>query len=235
MEDGKYEVYVRWTARRPNGGTYPRDPFAQYTVQHSLGTSETTINQNVRPGQWTFLGAFQFAAGMEGFVDVSRTHTEISQATSADVARFIKMEEAPNVDIIVDNLDAGFTTVGAWLESGTADEYMQSSLVSFNFGDSATWTPELPEPGTYKVFARWSNSLLDGTRFPRDSHAWYEVTHANGSKIVRVDQNFNAGNWMPLGTFDFNADGAEKVQLFHSFLNNLGASADAVRFLKETN
>ncbi len=235
VEDGKYEIYVYWASRSPNGGNYPRDSFAKYQIQHAMGVSETVLNQNVRSGQWVFIGAFQFAPGTEGFVRVIRENLNVSEATSADAVRFIKMAPPSQVDVVVDNQDPGFSTQGAWLESGTVDEFMQSSLVAFNFGDSATWTPVLPESGNYEVYATWSSLRLDGRRFARDSRAWFEITHADGSSLVQVDQNFNAGNWVLLGTFAFNADGNEQVQLFHSFLTNTGVSADAVRFVKTSN
>ena len=231
-EEGKYEIYVHWAARSPNGGNYTRDSFAKYTIQHAMGSSETTVNQNVRAGQWIFLGAFEFGAGTAGHVKVSRENLDVIQATSADAVRFIKMLPPSSVDIVVDNLDAGFSAQGAWLESGTVDEFMQSSLVGFNFGDSATWIPTLPQSGNYEVYATWSSLRLNGTRFARDSRAWFEITHADGTTVTQVDQNFNAGNWVLLGTFAFNADGNERVQLFHSFLTNTGVSADAVRFVK---
>ena len=233
-EEGKYEIYVHWAARSPNGGNYNRDPFAKYTVQHAMGSSETTVNQNVRAGQWIFLGAFQFEVGTVGHVKVLRDNVDVTQATSADAVRFIKMAAPSAIDVVVDNLDAGFSTHGAWLESGTVDEFMQSSLVGFNLGDSATWTPTLPQSGEYEVYATWSSLRLNGTRFARDSRAWFEITHANGTTVAQVDQNFNAGNWVLLGTFPFNGDGNEQIQLFHSFLTNTGVSADAVRFVKKS-
>lgn len=228
--DGLHEIYVRSSARSPRGGFYARDSKAQYQVQHANGTALVNVNQNVLPGQWVFIGAFPFKAGDEAFVKLTRINGDTSQKTSADAVRFTVLQPARSNEVIVDNLDPGFTSFGNWIESNALDEYLQSSLAGFGFGTRATWTPTLPAAGKYQVFAHFANQGSNG-QIRRDSKAWYEVRHGNQKSTIRINQNSNGGNWVSIGTYDFIGDGSEFVELFHGFEDTAPVSADAIRFL----
>ena len=54
---GPYEVYARWTAH-PN-----RASDAKFTVNHSGGANEVTVNMEQGGGTWNLLGTFTFNAG----------------------------------------------------------------------------------------------------------------------------------------------------------------------------
>jgi hypothetical protein len=134
---------------------------------------------------------------------------------------------------VVDNKDAGFSTSGTWLESGSVDEYAKSSVYSNASGSSAAWTPNFALGGSYEVYAWWSRKLSDGTFYDRDSSATYTVTHAGGATTIGVDQDLNYGQWVRLGTFDFAAGASGSVRLNRGV--NATAmettSADAIKFV----
>ncbi|MDH3473769.1 MAG: DUF6531 domain-containing protein [Rhodospirillales bacterium] len=54
---GTWRVYARW----PSYGS--RAPDARYTVHHVGGATTLTVNQQLNPGQWVPLGAFELAPG----------------------------------------------------------------------------------------------------------------------------------------------------------------------------
>jgi hypothetical protein len=228
--DGIHEVYVHSSARSSRGRFYNRDSKAQFEVRHAMGTSMVEVNQNVLPGQWVFIGAFQFDASGDASVKLTRNNEDSSQKTVADAVRFTELQPIRSIEVIVDNNDSGFSSFGAWSESNALDEYLQSSLAGFGAGTSAKWTPELPMAGKYQVFAHWANQGSNGA-IRRDSKAWYEVQHGGEKSIVRINQNSNGGNWVSIGTFDFTGDGSEFVELFSGFASQASISADAIRFL----
>ncbi len=81
--------------------------------------------------------------------------------------------------IIVDNLDAGFTTpTGSWRESSFENEWpypgaTHSSLYT-NSDGQAIFTPDIPSNGDYHVYAWWNCNTA------RDSNAKITITH-NGA------------------------------------------------------
>ena len=127
-------------------------------------------------------------------------------------------------EVIVDNLDAGFSKVGTWNESSVSGEYAASSLVNATLGNAATWTANLTAAGNYAVYAWW------GAAGNRVSNAPYAIATAAGTSTVTVDQKVNGGKWNLLGTYAFNA-GAATVTLAHPGGTGLWSSADAVRFV----
>lgn len=128
------------------------------------------------------------------------------------------------VEVIVDNLDAGFSKVGTWSESSVSGEYLASSLVNGTLGNTATWNGTLTAAGNYQVHAWW------GASSNRVANAPYTVSTATGPVTVTANQQANGGKWNLLGTWAFNA-GANTVTLTHPGGSGLWSSADAVRFV----
>ena len=128
-------------------------------------------------------------------------------------------------DIIVDNLDAGFSIVsGTWYESGASPEYAGSSLFSGSNPASASWTINVPTADSYQVWAWWGSQ----TGWSRDTAAQYVVHHTAGTTSYVVDQTQNFGQWNLLGSHAFNA-GATTIDVVHGTSNT---SADAVRLIQ---
>ena len=145
------------------------------------GSSEL-FNEDANQGAWTSLGTVHFNGTGGEYVQVQRLERddEITDlgATVADAVRFVNVNTA--AEVIVDNLDAGFSiTAGDWYESGAVDEYSGSSLFSFQEGATARFTPGLAGEGLYQVYARWSGLKDDGTRYDRDSQSSFTIFSAN--------------------------------------------------------
>jgi hypothetical protein len=112
---------------------------------------------------------------------------------------------------VVDNLEGTFT--GTWGTSTYAPGYYGTNYhyhTAAAGADTFTWTITITTPGTYEVFARWTDG---DTRAP---DATYTIYHDGGSTSVQVDQRSNGGNWVSLGTYDFDGAGVEKVELVQS-------------------
>jgi hypothetical protein len=227
-EAGLYEVSACWSGLMGDGSRYDRDSSAEFEVHHALGTAVVTVDQDVSSGHWVHLGDYDYEAGTSGFV-VLVHDAEDPQATSADAVRFIKKPTVGIPELVVDNLDAGFAATGTWLESYATDEYAGSSVVGYQVGATATWTPDLPATTDYEVYAWWSGQCGQGC-YDRDSQATYTITHAEGTTTVDVDQDANPGEWVSLGTYTFQAGASGSVMLKHDSQDPQPTSADAVKF-----
>ncbi len=120
---------------------------------------------------------------------------------------------------VVDNPEG--TADGTWGTSSWSPGYYGTDYRFHTAGagtDTFTWTPTtatITTAGSYKVWARWTNSGAD----PDTSRAWdatYTVYHDAGSTPVVKDQQYNGGAWQSLGTFNFDGAGVEKVELVQS-------------------
>ena len=229
-EDGQYEIYIHHSNLLKTGTVLRRDPNASFTVQHADGSSQTSVNQNFRANEWIFIGSYNLKKGTSGCVILERTTDDPSAPTVADAVRFVAVSAVQKPTLIVDNMDPGFSFFGDWMEGETPDSYEGTSLTAFNPLETATWSPHLTEPGTYDVYAWWSNKSPNGSRVRRDPSSWFTISHMGGETVVPTNQIFDSGRWNHIGTFEFKADGSANVTLHHGAFGGIGISADAVRF-----
>lgn len=89
-EEGVYEVYAWWSATK-TGGAHDRDSAAEYRIHHGGIDDTVVVDQDLNPGQWNRLGAYNFGAGSGGYVRLTRTISDTAQSTSADALRFVKV------------------------------------------------------------------------------------------------------------------------------------------------
>jgi type IV pilus assembly protein PilY1 len=135
---------------------------------------------------------------------------------------------AASSDIIVDDRDAGYQETGSWGTSGAGGYWGDRSRYTNNTGAYATWTPDLPDAGVYKVYI-WYTSVGD-----RDENARYTVSHAGGDTDFRRNQKVNAGQWVELGDFTFNAGTAGYIRVTRDGASTGNATAaDAVRLVPQ--
>lgn len=138
-----------------------------------------------------------------------------------------------NSDIIVDNKDASpyYTQNGSWQESSASNEYANSSYYTSNSGSYATWAPNIPTAGTYKVLIHYTTS---GSR---DSNAKYTVHHSGGDTIFRINQTIaptSSTDFKELGNFYFNTGTSGYVRVTRDNLSTgTSTSADAVKFVPQ--
>jgi hypothetical protein len=129
--------------------------------------------------------------------------------------------------IIVSNADfwPAYVETGEWLPSGLvgwngiASRYSDITFL----GQTATWTPDLPQSGEYDV-AVWYP-----TNFATTTAAAYVVKHAGGTSELIVNQQENATRWRPLGRYRFDQGQAGSVRL--EVRNNDFHRASAAQFI----
>ena len=149
-----------------------------------------------------------------------------STTTSGLRQSVLKIKLDSGADVIVDNLDS-FSTTGTWGESGSPNEYKDSSKYTNTDGGTATWTASLHTAGTYKVHV-WYNCYSG-----RNNNAEYVILDG-GTELATVYQNQRqetgnvCGEWVELGTYTF-ATTSASVQVVHHEGNG-STVADAVYF-----
>jgi len=213
-------VYAWWVAAANRATAAP------YDVHHLGGTTRVVKNQTINGSMWNLLGSFDFPFGTQGKVELS-DDVPGTQYVSADAVRLVY---ASAIEDVVDNIDPEpeFSKVGTWGTSANPGYYGTNSL--YHLGDggasSATWRPNLPYSGRYRVYAWWIVSSNRAHQAP------YTINHRGGATTVYANQTDVAtiGRWNVLGDFDFNAGTAGSAVLRAAIPTYEYVSADAVRF-----
>jgi len=156
-------------------------------------------------------GIFSYLATIpNGTSDSSKnlviTATDADANTGQNTAMLYVVEPGA---MYIDNTQGSFT--GPWPASSSVTGFYGYNYQYHLAGsgtDTFTWTLTITTPGTYEVFARWTQ---DPSRAP---DATYTVYHDGGSTPVAVDQRSNGGQWVSLGTYGFDGtnDYIELVQ-----------------------
>jgi len=185
-------------------------PQADFTAAVRLGLSPLTVNfkdqslGDITGWNWDF-GDSQTSTDRNptitynnpGTYTVVLTVTGQGETDTETKERYITVSD---IEIIIDNLDGDFDTIGTWNTSTSRPGYYSNNYQYNTEGagnDSATWSFTIPEAGTYKVLAWWSAYST------RASNAPYTINHVLGNTMVRVDQRINGGQWNELGDFYF--------------------------------
>jgi hypothetical protein len=138
--------------------------------------------------------------------------------------------DTPTVEeIIIDNQDPEFSTVGFWNTNSNSSypfygaDFRYSS--SRDGSNQATFRPEILSAGEYEV-SFW---FLSSSRMSVDVP--YTINHSSGSTTIRVDQNGSVGGgyWYTLGTFTFDAGTAGSIVISNDASDLV--PADAVRLV----
>lgn len=97
--------------------------------------------------------------------------------------------------------------------------------------DWARWRPNLPSAGQYDI---WAFIPHYDHVSPITTKARYQISHANGSNTVVIDQNQNLCNWVHLGRYTFHAGTSGFVYLGDYTGDNPWhlVAADGIRFVK---
>lgn len=131
--------------------------------------------------------------------------------------------------IVIDDADpTGVTIVGDWTSSSATSGFYGSDYLhdgNTNKGSySVTFKPNLPQPGRYRVYVRWTANANRASNVPID------VASTAGIKTFSVDQTQQGGQWVLLTTtnFDNGTNGFVRIR-------NGGTTgfviADAVQFV----
>jgi type IV pilus assembly protein PilY1 len=130
--------------------------------------------------------------------------------------------------VIVDNESpVAFSMTGPWAEASSSDaengHYLHTAVSDTDY--TAIWSPYLLA-GEYKVYTRYKSVSTRMDDVP------YTITHAGGTDTVEVDQRFNSGSWVELGTYTFNEGRADVTIDVHVFNISTGdVCADAIKFV----
>ncbi len=127
---------------------------------------------------------------------------------------------------IIDNTDAGFSTVGSWGASSSVPGFYGSDYRYINNSvgaNTATWAATLPE-GKYDIFAQWTEHAN------RATNAKYTIFD-NGTDIRSywANQRIDGGQFNFLGSF-YLQNGNQEVVLFELPTMNGYIVADAIKF-----
>ncbi len=139
-------------------------------------------------------------------------------------------------EVVLDNDDSGVQFVpGASWGSSVNPQYFggAADTAHYRFAQTSTtqtavarYTPNLPEAGSYPVYA-WTR---DGTDRVEDQ--LYRIVHTGGATEVRVNHRRVGKGWIYLGTYYFDAGTAGCVEISNQSSDTSGSVviADAIRF-----
>jgi len=153
--------------------------------------------------------------------------TEICDNKDNDCDNLIDEENVCNVinEIIIDNINSGFSKIGYWPISGGTGYYGINSFYSKDIGNTASWTANLT-PGKYAVYAWWGYYNSRPTNAP---YSIYDNTNLLGTRRVNQRDSALSGKWNLLGEYDFTSTGKVSLKVESS---TASYNADAVRFVK---
>jgi hypothetical protein len=128
----------------------------------------------------------------------------------------------PQETVLVDDPEAQF--VGEWSASSVGNGYLGTGYRSAPAGDGslrARWPLGAIPTDSYRVYARWVK------RGNRANNAPFEIAHADGTDVVRVNQRLDGGTWVLLGTYTLGTD--SRIELSND-ANGL-VIADAIKLI----
>ncbi len=135
-----------------------------------------------------------------------------------------------DVELIIDNQDAGATFVGDWSYNDNKPGFYGTDYHHDGDDDkgnkSFTFTPTLPHTGIHEVLMQWSAFSNRASNVPVD------INHDGGTTTVFVDQTANGGDFNSLGFYFFTA--ATGSVTIRTTGTNGYVIADAVTFEEPT-
>ena len=130
-------------------------------------------------------------------------------------------------EFIVDNSSAvlsGSWTTSTWNPGYYGSNYLHDGNTAKGTR-TAQFTPNLASAGSYAVYARWTTATNSASNVPID------ITSANGTATVIVNQLRNGGTWVLLGTWSFTSGSTGSVKIRTTGTNGY-VIADVVKFVK---
>ncbi|MCC5844546.1 MAG: hypothetical protein JJU05_09865 [Verrucomicrobia bacterium] len=221
LQDGLHAVYANYTADMNRASRIPVE------ITHAAGVDLVHMNQTMGGGGWVLLGVFPFSSGTSGNARIFTANT--NGFVVADAFRFVKLDEDQAAEVIVDNADAtGVQITGQWVSTTFTPGYHGPDYLHDNNTDkgqkSVHFTPDLAASGTYDVYIQYPDGINRASNVPID------ITHATGTDLISLDQRTGGGQWVLLGTYNFNSGTAGNILISNSGTNGF-VMADAVRFV----
>ncbi|MDX1970910.1 MAG: hypothetical protein SFY68_00115 [Candidatus Sumerlaeia bacterium] len=125
---------------------------------------------------------------------VTVSATDAQNNTSTQQIAFMTL---PTIaDLIVDNLDAGFSTTGSWSTGSFGNpyngNYRFASINTTAPTGTATWTLDIPVAGSYRLYTRYSSGGNRATQ------ARYTTVTPSGNQVALINQQANGDQWVVL-------------------------------------
>src|SRR3989338_3856551 len=135
------------------------------------------------------------------------------------------------VELIINDLDADYSDIGSWATAfnvcGYGGDYRFETAL--NDDDTAKWAASIDVNGTYDVFVHYCVNSARPQSVP------YKISHAGGNSFVKVNQtidafgmsvpDFTAYGFKYIGTFPFNTNGNQYIELNTSSVGDTVADA----------
>jgi cell wall-associated NlpC family hydrolase len=169
-------------------------------------------------------GAALFASYMAASAEEEGTAAKISQGSIAEHP-VIEVSEGPSPGYsqVVDDATEGRFEAPGWGKRSGVDGYGGEYAYSSAGEGLARFKVEIPETGSYSVYARWPARAENGTAIR------FGVSTVSGVKWAQVDQQKDGGMWVRLGAYELEAGDAYNIEV--SAGSEGEAVADAVMVL----
>jgi hypothetical protein len=140
------------------------------------------------------------------------------------------------VEVIIDDAygPPWVATQGTWRVSTTTPNFWGSDFLGgyTTLGSiSATFRPNLPEAGSYKVYV-WNPGASSYPMYVFSATIPVDIVHGTTTNTVMLNEQNNYATWNLLGTFSLNAGTNNFLRFRLDGTGNDVVSADAVRFVK---
>ena len=197
-------------------GRYPSDHFP---VTAELNWADNKVSQNNTP-----------ARHQKPHPQALANSHRAGDVDKPELVPFIVRDPQKLVGIVLDETAAQLT--GSWQYSTHTPPYVGIGYLhdrKQNKGQSSvTWTPDLPETGTYEVRVSHCYNVRRATNTP------IVVKHANGESTIRINQQEVPEHdrlFRSLGRFRFQAGRSGYVRINTHDTDNKYVIADAVQFI----
>jgi hypothetical protein len=143
------------------------------------------------------------------------------------------MAHAQEEIIIDNNASSGVVITGTWYDSTSGSGYYGSNFMhdknTLKGQCSATYTPNL-QGGTYQVYIRYPGGSASGKWA---ANVPVDVIHKNGTDALSLDIRTGGGQWVLLGSYEFDAGTGGSVRISNTGTGKQ-VNVDAVRFVKSS-
>lgn len=229
-EDNNANLYVNGELKATDTSV---DMNAYTTFTHTLGVlNYTGSEQNYLTGQIDEVLIYNdtltasevealYKAGLSQHANTNIT-LETRTATSYNVSdeNGVSLWSMNAEPIVCDDLDACFTTTGAWITFASGYRDRRNYFTSEAANTVASFAFSVPTSGAYEVFALSDSNAIFATNAP------YNVYHDDGNTTVLVDQRTIHST--SIGTYNFTAGTSYQVNLSAASWTGDFLAADAI-------
>jgi len=191
--------------------------------------NSTVITECITAG---YEAGFKFSGGtnygFEPLFEINRVYCTNSSTLKSFKTLIGFSGSDPSGPIIIDNADSGFSITGSW---STSSSGYQKYGTNFRWASTSTapnayafFTPDIPQSGSYKIYAWWTSSSQ------RFTSVEYQIYHSGDTSTVYANQRINGGRWNLLGEYNLSAGTSNYIQISNGGTSGNSVVADAIKF-----